>query len=88
MDQKQQLIECNKCSCSFPAEEIKIYPRIVAKGNMKAIAYCFQCPNCRQEYICYFKDSEVNHLFRDGNFEKARQRMKYLKEVFTNGNPL
>lgn len=88
MEQLQKQIECNACKKSFPVEKIEIYPRIVSKKNMRAIAYCFKCPECGQEYICYFKDSEVNALFRKGDIENARFRMRYLKEVFTNDNPL
>ena len=79
-----QLIECNACLVSFPVSDIKIYPRIVSKANQRAIAYCFKCPECGQEYVCYFKDSEVNALFRKGKPELARQRMACLKEIFTN----
>ena len=83
MEQKQQLIECNSCNKSFPVSAIDIYPRIVRKGNMVAVAYCFKCPECGQEYACYFKDSKVNDLFNAGEKEKARTRMRYLKELFT-----
>lgn len=84
MEQKQQLIECNSCKNSFSISAIKIYPRIVRKDNIAAIAYCFKCPECGHEYMCYFKDSQVNALFRKGETEKAKVRMQYLKELFTN----
>ena len=84
----QQLIECNSCKQSFPVSKILIYPRIVRKKNVAAIAYCFKCPECGQEYICYFKDSQVNSLFRKGQNEQAKQRMRYLKELFTNDHPI
>lgn len=79
-----QLIECNKCGKNFPVQSIEIYPRIVRKERIAAIAYCFRCPECGQEYICYFKDSQVNAFFKKGEIEKAQHRMRYLKEVFTN----
>lgn len=83
MEQKQQLIECNSCNKSFPVNEIEIYPRIVRKENIIAVAYCFKCPECGQEYVCYFKDSQVNAFFKAGEKEKAQTRMRYLKELFT-----
>lgn len=88
MDQKQQLIECNSCKKSFPIGAIELYPRIVRKGNMVAVAYCFKCPKCGQEYICYFKDSQVNAFFRNGDKQKAQMRMKLLKELFTSDNSI
>ena len=84
MEQKQQLIECNSCKKSFPVSAIELYPRIVRKGNMVAVAYCFKCPECGQEYICYFKDSQVNALLRKGDIQNAKARMQHLKELFTN----
>lgn len=86
MDKKQQLIECNICKKSFPVSAIELYPRIVRKGNTVAVAYCFKCPECNQEYVCYFKDEQVNALFRKGETEKAKARMQHLKELFTDGD--
>lgn len=84
MEEQQKLIECNSCKKSFPADQIQIYPRIVRKDKIRAIAYCFKCPECGQEYICFFKDSEVNAMFRKGQVDQAQHRMAYLKEIFTN----
>ena len=84
MEEQQKLIECNSCKKSFPVDQIQIYPRIVRKDKIRAIAYCFKCPECGQEYICFFKDSEVNAMFRKGQVDKAQHRMAYLKEIFTN----
>lgn len=84
MEEQQKLIECNSCKKSFPVDQIQIYPRIVRKDKIRAIAYCFKCPECGQEYICFFKDSEVNAMFRKGQVDQAQHRMAYLKEIFTN----
>jgi len=86
MEQTKQLVKCDACSNTFPIDQIEIYQRIVRKENIIAIAYCFRCPVCGQEYICYFKDSEVNRLFESGNAKEARFRMEYLRELFTDGD--
>ena len=88
MEQLQKLIERNACKQSFDVKNIEIYPRLVRKGNLRAIAYCFKCPECGQEYVCYFKDSTVNELFRKGDTENAKQRMNCLREIFTNDHPI
>lgn len=86
MEQLQHLIECDHCKKSFAAEDIEIYPKIVRRNNIVAVAYCFKCPLCGQEYVCYFKDSQVNAFFRKGDQAKAQVRMKWLKELFTSDN--
>lgn len=83
-----KLIECDKCKSRFSAKDIELYPKIVRKENLRAIAYCFKCPECGQEYVCYFKDSTVNELFRKGDTENARMRMNCLREIFTNDHPI
>ena len=88
MYQLQKLIECNFCKNSFDVSKVEIYPKIVSKNNLKAVAYCFRCPKCSVEYICYFKDSEVNALFRKGNINEAQKRMKHLWEIFMNDSPI
>lgn len=88
MEQSQKLIECDACKQSFDVKSIEIYPRIVKKERLVAIAYCFRCPECGHEYMCYFKDSQVNAFLRKGQEEKAKQRMILLREIFLNDYPV
>lgn len=86
MEKNKLLIECNSCGDQFEVSELNVYPRMVRKGSLVAVAYCFRCSKCKQEYACYFKDSQVMAMFRKGQRDEARERMSWLKGVFTNDN--
>lgn len=96
MSDLEHYLECNNCHEAIVLKDIKLDCQIVSKDveyffdcsnvhqtkKVVAVRYYFNCPKCKQEYTCFFKDKEVDRLFDEGKQAEAQARMQALWELF------